>query len=146
MEDSIREKNWGERNWKWLVPITAFLILIIALLSLTSGLASFAQAYAEPALYENALEEARKNERVLEVLGDLQPVDKLAIMEGNAVYADDNSTADLTFRVKGSKGKGKMDVSVLKKNGLWEYQLIKIRILKPKEEIIVLDKNQIPAR
>jgi len=146
MNESIREKNWGKRNWKWLVPITAFLILIIALLSFTSGLTSFAQAYAEPALYEKALEEARKNERVLEVLGDLQPVDKLAIMEGNAVYADDNSVADLTFRVKGSKGKGKMDVSVLKKNGLWEYQLIKIRIQNPKEEIIVLDKNQIPAR
>jgi len=146
MNESIRQKNWGRRNWKWLVPITAFLILIIALLSLTSGLTSFAQAYAEPALYENALEEARKNERVFEVLGNLQPVDKLTLLEGNVVYASDNSSVTLTFRVAGSKGKGKMDIAALKKNGIWEYQLIKIRLKDPKEAIIVVDKNQMPAR
>lgn len=141
MEELIREKNWGRRNWKWLVPITAFLILIIALLSLTSGLTSFAQAYAEPTLYENALEKAKQNERVIEVLGNLQPVDKLTIIEGSVVYANENNTVDLTFRVTGSKGKGKMDINATKNNGNWEYQTIKIRVKKPEEEIIVL-KNE----
>ena len=146
MSESIREKNWGRRNWKWLVPTTAFLILMIALLSLTSGLTSFAQAYAEPALYENALQEARKNERVVEILGNLQPVDKLTLLEGNVAYADDNSGVTITFRVAGSKGKGKMDIAALKNNGIWEYQLIKIRIKDPEEATIVLDRNQMPAR
>lgn len=146
MNELIREKNWGRRNWKWLVPITAFLIVAIALLSLTSGLTNFAQAYAEPALYENALEKARENERVNEVLGNLQPIDKLTLLEGNVVYSEDNSSVDLTFRITGSKGKGKMDISALRNNGIWEYELIKIRIKDPKEEIIVVDKNQMLAR
>jgi len=146
MNELIQEKNGGRRYWKWLVSITALLIMLIALLSLTSGLTSFAQAYAEPSLYENALERARQNERVIEVLGNLHPVDKLTIMEGSVVYAEDNNAVDLTFRVTGSKGKAKMDVSSLKNNGVWEYQHIKIRIKNPKEEIIVLDKNQIPVK
>ncbi|WP_245569862.1 cytochrome c oxidase assembly factor Coa1 family protein [Flavobacterium soli] len=138
MNELIREKSWGVRNWKWLVPITALLIMIIAFLSLTSGLMSFAQAYAEPALYENALEKARQNERVSEVLGTIQPVDKLTILEGNVVYAEDHNAVNLTFRVTGSKGKGKMDIQANKIDGNWEYELIKIRIKKPEEEIIVL--------
>jgi len=141
MEELIREENWGRRNWKWVVPITAFLIVIIALLSLTSGLTSFAQAYTEPSLYENALEKARQNERVIEILGNLQPVDKLTILEGNVVYTEENNAVDLTFRVTGSKGKGKMDISATKNNGNWEYQIIKIRVKKPEEEIIVM-KNE----
>lgn len=146
MNELIRKKNWGRRNWKWLVPITAFLIVIIALLSLTSGLTGFAQAYAEPSLYEDALEKARENERVNEVLGNLQPIDKLTLLEGNVVYSEDNSSVALTFRITGSKGKGKMDISALRNNGVWEYELIKIRIKDPKQEIIVVDKNQMLAR
>lgn len=146
MNELIRKKNWGRRNWKWLVPITAFLIVIIALLSLTSGLTGFAQAYAEPSLYEDALEKARENERVNEVLGNLQPIDKLTLLEGNVVYSEDNSSVTLTFRITGSKGKGKMDISALRNNGVWEYELIKVRIKDPKQEIIVVDKNQMLAR
>ena len=146
MNELIREKNWGRRNWKWLVPITAFLIVIIALLSLTSGLTGFAQAYAEPSLYEDALEKARENERVNEVLGNLQPIDKLTLLEGNVVYSEDNSSVALTFRITGSKGKGKMDISALRNNGVWEYEIIKVRIKDPKQEIIVVDKNQMLAR
>lgn len=140
MNELIREKNWGRRNWKWLVPITAFLILIIAFFSLTSNLTSFAQAYAEPSLYENALEKARQNERVQTVLGILEPIDKLTILEGNAVYADDNTEVNLTFKVTGNKGKGKMDIKANKIDGNWEYELIKIRIKKPEEKIIILKK------
>lgn len=138
MNELIREKSWGRRNWKWLVPITALLIFIIALLSLTSGLTSFMQAYAEPELYDNALAEAQKNKQVKEVLGTLEPIDKLSILEGNAVYNADNTAVDLTFRITGSKGKGKMDIYAIKNEGDWEYQFIKIRTKTLQNEIIIL--------
>lgn len=141
MNELIREKNWSRRNWKWLVPITALLIFIIALLSLTNGISSFAQAYTEPELYENALVQAQKNEQVKEVLGTLEPIDKLSILEGNAVYNADNTAVDLTFRVRGSKGKGKMDLYAVKNKGRWEYQFIKIRTKNPKREIIIVSRN-----
>lgn len=141
MNELIREKTWGRRNWKWLVPITALLILIIAFLLLTSGITSFAQAYTEPSLYENALEKSRQNKRVIEVLGNLQPVDKLTIIEGNVVYTADNNAVDLTFRVTGTKRNGKMDIAAVKNKRNWEYELIKIRVKNPEEEIIIL-KNE----
>lgn len=142
MNELIQQKNRGRRNWKWLLPIALLLLFLTALLSLTSGLTSFAQVYTEPALYENALEKARQNERVKEVLGTLQSVGKLAILEGNVVYTENNKAVDLTFSIIGSKGKGKMDISAVKDNGDWKYEVVKIRIKKPEEEIIVFfDKN-----
>jgi hypothetical protein len=141
MNELVKEQHWSRRNWKWLVPITALLIGIIALLSLTSGLTSFAQAYTEPSLYENALERARQDERVIELLGSLQPIDRLTIIEGNVAYGEDNKSVDLTFRVTGSKGKGKMDISAIQMDGTWKYELIKIRVKDPAEEIIVLKEN-----
>lgn len=141
MNELIREKSWGKRNWKWLVPITTLLIFVIALLSLTNGVSSFAQAYTEPELYENALLQAQRNNQVKEILGTLEPIDKLSLLEGNVVYNADNSAVDLTIRIIGSKKTGKMDIYAIKDKGNWEYQFIKIRTKNPKQEVIIVNKN-----
>jgi hypothetical protein len=44
----------------------------------------------------------------------------------------------LSIRIKGSKGKGKMDISAKKNGSEWEYKTITIRIKNPKEEIQIL--------
>jgi hypothetical protein len=72
------------------------------------------------------------------VLGDLEPIDKLAILEGNAKYSNHNNSVELTVRVKGPKGKGKMDISADKNGTEWEYKKINIRIKQTEEVIQVL--------
>ena len=97
-----------------------------------------AQAYTDDSLSVKAIEKANTNERVLEVLGEIEPIDKLALFEGNAVYSNNNNSVVLSIRIKGSKGKGKMDISA-EKNGInWEYKTINIRIKNPKEEIQII--------
>lgn len=140
MDNEIRIKGWWRRNWKWFASLMGF---ILACLILTYAIAQgsfkdFAQAYADTALYENAIFEANKNKEILQILGKIEPLDDLAILEGNTKYSDNNKIIDATVRIIGKNGKGKMDIVAEKINQKWNYKIIKIRIKN--KEIIILEK------
>jgi hypothetical protein len=138
----IVEKSWWNRNWKWFLPtsLLLFLILFGFLLSLTidGNISDIAQAYSENSLYEKAIEKAKTNKRVLEVIGKIEPIDQLAILEGNAIYSNNNNSVVSSIRIKGNKGKGKIDISAERNGTVWNYKTINIRIKKPKEEIQII--------
>ena len=138
----IIEQSWWKRNWKWFLPtfILIFLLVFGFLLSSSVGenATDIAIAYSDNSLYEKAIEKAKTNERVIEVIGEIEPIDKLAILEGNAIYSNNQNSVELSIRVKGNKGKGKMDISANKIGNEWEYKKINIRIKDPKEEIQIL--------
>jgi hypothetical protein len=137
----ITEKNWWRRNVKWAAPVM-IIIACAASYFIFSGnnnyLSDFARAYADMPLYEDAVKQAGQNKRAAEVLGTIEPIDKMTIAEGTAAYTDDGKSMTSTITVKGSKGRGKMDIAADKADGKWKYRYIKIRIKNPKEEIVVL--------
>lgn len=140
----IIEKSLWKRSWKWLLPTIMIMLFFLVRLFLNSNidgsLTDIAKAYSDNLLYEKAIEKANKNKRVLEVIGQIKPIDKLAILEGNAYYSNNNNSIILSVRIKGSKGKGKMNISADKNGSEWVYKKINIRIKEPKEEIqIVFD-------
>ncbi|MFV8347801.1 cytochrome c oxidase assembly factor Coa1 family protein [Flavobacterium sp. ZB4P13] len=137
----IVEKSWWKKNWKWFLPTALFLIgtVLFTSLSIDGDVTDIAKAYSENSLYEKAIEKSKTNKRVLQLLGNLKPIDKLAIIEGNAKYSNNNNSIELTVRVKGSKGKGKMDISADKKGAKWKYKKISIRIKHPEEEIKIIN-------
>jgi hypothetical protein len=138
----IIEKSWWKSNWKWFLPTSLILFLLLFGFILSStvdgSITDIAQAYSDNSLYEKAIEKAKTNKRVLEALGEIEPIDKLAIFEGNAIYSNNNNSVALSIRIKGSKGKGKMDISAEKSGTAWKYKTINIRIKNPKEEIQIL--------
>ena len=138
----IDQSRWVERNWKWFLPTFLLLfVLFIGLVfcaSIDGNVTEMAQAYSDNALYEKAIEKAKTNKRVLEVIGQIEPIDKLAILEGNAIYSNNNNSVEMSVRIKGSIGNGKMDIHADKKGNEWDYKKINIRIKEPKEEIQVL--------
>ena len=138
----IVEKSWWKRNWKWFLPtfllVFLFLFGVILSSSIDGNVTDIAQAYSDNSLYEKAIEKAKTNERVIELIGEIEPIDKLAILEGNAIYSNNNNSVELSIRVRGNKGKAKMDISADKNGKEWEYKKINIRIKEPKEEIQIL--------
>lgn len=143
MIELIENKSWLKRNWKWFTLLMVLFLIALGIF-FTSGLgnnmANITKAYADPSLYENALKKAQKNEQVKEVLGSLNPIDNMAILEGFVEYSSNNNSVNTTIRVKGSKGKAKMDISAYRNGEYWEYKKINIRIKEPKE-IIEIIKN-----
>ena len=136
----IVKKSWLNRNWKWFLP--TFLVLFLLLFGLSSSIDSnvndIALAYSDNSLYDKAIEKAKTNQRVIEIIGEIEPIDKLAILEGNVIYSNNNNSVELSIRLKGNKGKGKMDIIAIKNGKEWEYKKINIRIKEPKEEIKIL--------
>jgi len=136
----IVNKSWWGKNWKWFLLTLTFPLLFWLILSLSvdGNVTDIAKAYSDNSLYEKAIEKVKSNHRVLEVIGEIEPIDKLAIFEGNAIYSNNNNSVELSVRVKGNKGKGKMDISADKNGSEWKYKKISIRIKEPKEEIQIL--------
>lgn len=138
----IENKSWLKTNWKWFIPSFIILLLLVFGLLLSSSvdgnITAIAKAYSDNSLYENAIEKAKTNKRVLEVIGAIEPIDKLAILEGNTNYSNENNVIETTVRIKGNKAKGKMDITAVKNGNEWEFKKICIRIKESKEEIDIL--------
>jgi hypothetical protein len=132
----IEQKSWWKRNWKWLVPLSGIILISLGIF-FSSGMDGIAtdlvQAYADTELYDNALEKAKSDERVTELLGEIKPIDQLAILEGHVEYSNDNKTVNSSIRIIGNKGKGSLDISADRMNNEWNYTKINVRIKNPPE-------------
>lgn len=121
---------------KWLIPIV-FVITIIIYLFTSSGISGiatdYAQSYADTELYENALDKAKSDKRVTQLIGEIEPLDKLAILEGQVNYSNDNKTVNSSIRVKGAKMKAIMDITANREDNAWNYEKINIRVKNPPE-------------
>lgn len=131
--DLVKQKNWLQHSWKWMLPLVIISILTFTLFfSMTAGhLGDFTKAYAEPQLFEGAKDIAQQNKKVTELLGKLEPVEKMAILEGDIEYSDENNHVTLSVKIIGATGKATMDVIANLINDAWEYQKIAIRIKNP---------------
>jgi hypothetical protein len=140
MNDLIEYKSWFQRNRKWLAPLLLVLVLFFGLLftsKLGENIVGIAKVYSESEVCDGALEIARKDKKVLQLLGELHPLSKLAILEGAHKYSDNYSTLNVTFDVIGAKHerkvRSKMDVIAHRKCEQWRYASIRIRIKKPED-------------
>ena len=138
MDNELIAQSWWQRNWKWLISIVVIATGIALLLSFLANGSDFAKAYANPALYNYALQQANNNQHVKEALGTLKPLGKMAIIEGNTVYSNQDRHVDITVPVRGDKGNAKLHITANKYGSAWKYSLIKIRIKEPKQEIIIV--------
>lgn len=142
--DLIAEKSWFKKNWIWIslaVFLTVFIFVVLFNSNSKNGLSDTVTALKEEALYEKAVDLANNDATVLKTIGKIAPIDKLAILEGNATYAQNNTFVTLSVRVKGAKKQAKAEVQATKKGVEWQYKKITIRTKNPKEEIIVLDQS-----
>ncbi len=140
MNALIEHKSWFKRNFKWFIPLSIVLVFVLGLLfssQLGRNIAGIAKVYSESSVCDNALEIAKKDEKVIQILGELQPLGKLAILEGAHNYSNDYNTLDITVDVKGSKMeskfRSKMDISADRNGDEWIYKTINIRIKEPED-------------
>lgn len=138
----ILRNNFFKRNYKWLLPLIILLVLLFTLLlhSISVGeITTISHAYNEDSLFEKAIEKANKNVKSQNTIGYIKTIDQLAILEGNIVYSNNNNSVQLSVRIKGTKGNGKLDISANKKGKEWDYKKISIRTRNPKQEIKILE-------
>ena len=142
----IIEKSWFKRNWKWFVPIILFVLAVIFLFSssgLGGQLGDYGKAYADSSLYTIPMEKVKRNIRVRETLGEIEPMGKMAILNGAIHYSEDNKSVESTIKIFGENGKAMLDISAEWINGSWVYNKINVRIKNPLQnrEVIPIIKS-----
>lgn len=138
MINEMTNTSWGRRNRKWLIPLAIIVISAGAGVSLLSGTSDMARAYADEALFRDAVLLASDNAEVSQLLGSPEPLSKMAIAEGNTVYNTDGTLIKATITIKGKKQKGKLDFSARKESAVWKFDKIQVRIKDPDRTITVL--------
>ena len=118
------------------------LIPVIIFFSLT-GDATFryGAVYLQPQLINDAIEIANKDPEVKSEFGEIAPTDIFRLLEGEVYYPQSTSQVKLTIGLRNTLDKkAKLDIVASKKNEIWEYHKITVRIKKPeKKRIIVLE-------
>lgn len=145
--ESIRQVSWFRHHWKSVIPaiIIIFFSIVIFLSSGLDGItANLTKAYTDPELYKNALEKVKSDEKVIQILGEIEVNDKFTILEGSMKYSSDNKTLNSSIRLKGAKGKGMLDITASRVGAQWDYEKINVRIQKPSKnkqtsQLITLD-------
>ena len=129
--------NWWQkkRNWFFIALVFFFLLFIWSLPSeLPGNIAQIGKAYSDPEICENALQIAKDNHRVQEVLGKLDPMGAMALIEGSVKYTKGGDSVPITINVKGDKSKkrmgSKMDIRAYNENDNWKYQKIQIQMFQ----------------
>lgn len=146
MDNEINQESWFRRHRLWVFLLSGLFLVGATVVAIVSNFSDFAQTAINTGLCNEAIVAANQNNDVVEKLGNLQPVDQMAILEGNAVYSENGNHAEITVRVVGEKGKAKMDIVADKQSGKWNYKTIRIRIKNPSETIEVLNKLKISSR
>jgi len=136
MTESLRQKSWLQSHWKWLVPtLLVFFLLAVFFSSGMNKVASdLTNAYTDTELFNNALEKVKANETVVSILGDIQPIDQLAILEGQVNYSKNNTAVKSSIRISGTKRNARLDIIANKVNNEWIYKTLNVRIKKPKDQ------------
>lgn len=132
-------------KWIWigiLILVIGGSIYLFSSSAISGHTVDFAQAYIDKPLYENAIKKARNEEKVKEIFGKLEPIDKLAILEGDVGYSNDNKTVKMSVRISGSKEKGTMYILANRENENWNYEKIEIISKKQKKKINIIDSNE----
>ncbi len=140
--ETIKTKGRFNKNWKWFLVLLSFISISIFLL-LPSGIGNqmiqITKTYSDTELYEYPFHMAEKNQKVIDLLGKLKPIDNLAILEGEVHYSNNNKSVDLSIRIRGNKRNARLDISADKINGKWNYKKINVRIKKPIEEKQIIE-------
>ncbi|MCL6220294.1 cytochrome c oxidase assembly factor Coa1 family protein [Zunongwangia pacifica] len=125
---------------KWLVIslgiVAVLLILAFSTTNLGTHISNFTEIYADEALHKDALDIANNDPKVMDYFGRISVKDNLSLLNGDVQYSEDHSKVELTFKVKGSKENGVMDIKATRNAEVWEYQSI---ILRSKDKKIELN-------
>jgi hypothetical protein len=131
--------GWWRRNWKWLVPmlaavlLTLFLAAILAFMSAIFGMIKSSDAYQHP------LQQAQRSPAAIAALGE--PMKPGWLVMGNINVNGPSGDANLQIPVAGPKGSGDLFVEAKKSAGEWSYQTLVLQLDNDGKRIDLLEEN-----
>ena len=132
MDELNEEKNWFQRNWKWLVP-TGCMIPILCVVCIIGMAALVFGVIRSSAVYTDALSRTQAHPEAIRLLGE--PITDGWLPSGNVETTNGSGEADLEIPVSGPNGSGTLYVRATRSNGLWEYEELSLAVDGQSERI-----------
>ena len=126
------QKNWLERNWKWVIALVLAAIVVAACAFVIGIFALLGRSEAAAM----AVAEARKNPVLLEKIG--QPIEQGFLVTGQINVYNSGGHAELSIPIFGPKGKASLEVEAQKKSGSWTLTTLSAQVAGSSEEINLL--------
>lgn len=140
MNETIPQKSWWKRNWKWVVPTGGCLtLLIISGIFLATIFFGVTKMFKSATPYQEALTMAKSDTRVIQILGE--PIETNGMAGGELKYTNDKGSADLSIPIKGPKGEATIFVLGEKPEDIWEYVKLEVHMNENDQVINLLDKQ-----
>lgn len=117
--------NWWSRNWKWFVPVTGLLLLLVVIAFFASISAAVRGVMRNTEPYRFVMERVERDPRVGEALG--KPISEGWMPTGNVKVHNGTGQCDLTVPLGGPKGKGSVRVIGTSAAGIWTYTTVEFR-------------------
>ena len=136
--------SWWSRNWKWVVPVGCFTIVVAMLLilgamvSLVLGIFGMIKSSGA---YEQAMARARSSMEVRQALGE--PVEDTWYLTGTVHVNGPSGNANLAIPLHGPKAKGILFVEATKSSNQWKFRVLTLSVDGTGERINLLDSGTI---
>ena len=140
MNETIPQKSWWKRNWKWVVPTGGCLtLLIIGGLIVGSIFFGVSKMFKNATPYQEALSMAKADKKVTQTLGE--PIETDGMAGGELNYKNGQGSADLSIPIKGPNGEATLFLVGEKLEDTWEYSKLEVQINDTERVIDLLDKK-----
>lgn len=119
------------------------LLLAIVLSLVTAGagvfflMSGFGGGMKNTEVAQEAIRRATTDPRVVEALGE--PVEVKNLVNGEYSTGGLSGEADLTFRIEGSRERGRLYVGARRENGVWTYYTLAVEVISTGEVITLTE-------
>jgi Cytochrome oxidase complex assembly protein 1 len=132
-----RQKNWFDRNWRWLVP--TLVVTAVGVLALFVGgiLLFVSTMFTSSDPYKLAVHRAMESPAVQAKLGT--PLHIGWLTSGNINLNGPTGEANLSIPISGPRGSGKIIVAAKKRANHWNYDALEVDVSPDNQPIPLLD-------
>jgi Cytochrome oxidase complex assembly protein 1 len=132
--------SWLHRNWKWFLPITFFLLFLIAIGFAAAIIFTFNSALKSSEPYTMALMSVKTNPRVIDALGE--PIVDSFWFSGNIKLSGSSGNAKFTIPISGPKAKASIDFVAKKSGGKWQFSRLTVELNDTDKQINLLRNEE----
>lgn len=118
------QRTWLQRNTKWIV-LTAVLLGLLMLVGFVGGILAIVSASMQSSdVFKTSMQRAQASPAVIAALGE--PVEPGFFVSGSISVENRTGEADLSIPVSGPRGEATIDVVAHKRDGAWNYEIMRI--------------------
>ncbi|MBS1196545.1 MAG: cytochrome oxidase complex assembly 1 family protein [Proteobacteria bacterium] len=134
-----QDKNWLERNWKWLVPVSLFTLVALLAVVIFVFMFFIVSVVKSSDAYALALQTARANPALSAAFGS--PIEEGFFTTGNISVNGASGKADLSVPISGPKASGTLYVKAEKSMGRWSISQMVAEVDGTGNRIKLIDQS-----